>query len=423
MWNTKHLALGATVFAVALVSFSNGDDNGKKKKYHIIHQKDGVLQEYDTLLPMGSTYSVEQFLADKGLDAANAQIVNMPAMNDGMVFMKDDGEAQIVMRTFNSDVMISDENGEIEEVKIIRKSDETGTEIIQKFVNGEEVTLSPEEKEALRINESTNGNHKVIVIEDDGEGIEWNAEGDHEMIELKVEVDDDGNTTVQKFVNGEEVEVSPEELEKIQLHKDAPEGQKMIFIEAGEDAEHAQEMELILESMNGNIDSLLQELEIEIETISGEGTEGQRIIIQEFHTEDATNEDGSDEIHKEIHFHSSVDVQGEEDFTLVLVTENVDETMETSNAARMIQGEMNDPISVYPNPNNGTFTITFNQEEKLKTAIEITDSQGKIVFKEKLGNFSGTYKKELDLKKNGTGVYLINVQQGDELSTLKVIVE
>jgi len=77
MITSKHLLIGAglAVFATVLVSFSNGDDPGKKKKYHVIHQKDGNLQEFDTILTMNSDYGVEEFLAEKGIE--NCRCTNL----------------------------------------------------------------------------------------------------------------------------------------------------------------------------------------------------------------------------------------------------------------------------------------------------------------------------------------------------------
>jgi len=180
---------------------------------------------------------------------------------------------------------------------------------------------------------------------------------------------------------------------------------------------------IIVDELDGDMDSIFQELDIEIVEETVEDGQ-QRIIIREFHEESEESIEDSGELKKEIQFHTKVDVDGEEeDFTIVLITENFDENevnQTTTNTQRMA---LNEPISVYPNPNNGTFTIAFSQEEKVKTSIEIVDVQGKVVFKEKLGSFSGAYKKELDLKKYGVGVYIVNVQQGDEVSARKVIVE
>ena len=408
MITSKHLLIGAglAVFATVLVSFSNGDDPGKKKKYHVIHQKDGNLQEFDTILPMNSDYGVEDFLAEKGIENADVQILKIPSSADqGMVFIGNEGSQNIMMHKIDRDVTISDKDGENKEVKIIREDDGNGTVIMKKFVNGKEVAMSEEE-----LNSSDHKEKKkihVMHVEDGNQKSRTPTEG--ETIEIKVEVDDKGALTVQKFVNGEEVEVTEEEISMIQDNQENGGMHEVI----------------IVDELGGDMDSIFQELELDIEIVEEAVKDGQqRIIIREFHEESEESIEGSGELKKEIQFHTKVDVDGEgEDFTIVLITENFDEDevhQTTANTQRMA---LNDPISVYPNPNNGTFTIAFSQEEKVKTSIEIVDVQGKVVFKEKLGSFSGAYKKELDLKKYGVGVYVVKVQQGDEVSARKVIVE
>lgn len=487
MWNSKHLiaGIGITAIATALLSFTDGDDEGKKKKYHVIHQKDGEMMEFDTILPMSSSYTVEQFLSDKGINDENVNIINVPAHGHGMMFSGQDGEQQVFIRSFDENITIDDEGGERQEVKIIREENEKGEVVLKKFVNGEEVELSEEEKARmqhhgdhhemrmhmhdhegegeqnveLKVEVDKDGNMvvkkfvdgkevevteeemnqiqmhheqhgdqdhvRVMVIEDgDHPDMEWHGKDGDEQVELKVEVDKDGNMTVQKFVNGEEVEVTEEEMEQIQMRHEQMGDRQMIFIEEGTPGE-----EIHIEMLEGEIDSLLQEMEFNIETIMEEsGEDGtQRVIIKQIEMDDenAWQEEGG-EMHKEIRVQHHMDVDSDEDFTVVLVTENIDEGAEMETIIRTERPnsmEMNEPISVYPNPNNGTFTIAFNQKEALKTAIKVVDAQGKIVYKEKLGTFSGSYKKELDLRQHGTGVYIVNVEQGDEVSARKVIVE
>lgn len=80
-------------------------------------------------------------------------------------------------------------------------------------------------------------------------------------------------------------------------------------------------------------------------------------------------------------------------------------------------------INVYPNPNNGHFTLLLDQSEKANIAIKITDNQGKIVFQEDVGKFSGKYSKQIDLKKFGLGIYMIMIEQEGKKNVQKVIVQ
>ena len=55
--------------------------------------------------------------------------------------------------------------------------------------------------------------------------------------------------------------------------------------------------------------------------------------------------------------------------------------------------------------------------------MDVFNASGKNVFKDKLGKFSGTYNKELDLKKHGSGNYIVKITRGDDVTTHKVVIE
>ncbi len=422
---SKHIFIGAGIATIATALFSfqgehqKKEDDEKKKKYHVIHQKDGEMHEYDTIIPMTSGYSVNDFLADKGIDDDNVKVIEIPSVAN-MAFMSEGGEdTQIFMHKMDENVIIKDEDGKHEEVKIIREENEDGEVIMKKFVNGEEVEVSDEDMKEMHFHQKDGGEQHIIIMED-GENVNWTPKDGEENVEIKVEMDDEGNTKIQKFVNGEEVEVSEEEMEKIQNGKG-----NVFIIKEGD------------ENVTIDMDSIMNSIEMEIEMIEeGDMEEGQkRVIIKEIHMDGEESSSDSKEVKKKIRMQKHIAVDGEEseDFTIVLVHENYDEAMEEHMQVRVMAENddqmeerdvaMNEPISVYPNPNNGTFTIAFNQKNVVKTSIRVVDTQGKVVFKEKLGAFSGAYKKELDLKKHGAGVFVVTVQQGDETSSRKVIVE
>ena len=61
---------------------------------------------------------------------------------------------------------------------------------------------------------------------------------------------------------------------------------------------------------------------------------------------------------------------GDEDFTIVLVTENFVAT--AAKKEQVVRREITaQDLSIYPNPSDGTFTIRLNQDEKAKTSIKI----------------------------------------------------
>ena len=80
--------LGVLAITASLVSFSA--DKGKKK-YEVIHHSAGKTVTYDTIIPMNSKYTVEAFLADKGIQSENIEIVKIPNGKAQMMFIEKDG--------------------------------------------------------------------------------------------------------------------------------------------------------------------------------------------------------------------------------------------------------------------------------------------------------------------------------------------
>ena len=425
------IGLGVTVMAGALFSFTKGEGEGdeKKKMYHVIHQHDGELMEYDTILPMSSTYSVENFLADKGIEDDNVEIIKVPSMGNHFMFKGEGEEGEHVMIKEMNRTMVIDGEGESENVMIQVEIDDEGNKVIKKTVNGEVVEMTEEDLE--KMHHTVDGEHTIIELKSDG--VEFDAE-DVERIEISVEMDDEGNKVIKKTVNGVEFDMTEEELEKMEsnsdrLHKGHHEHR--VVIDHFDDSDMTEEekaelMDKLKNEMHGMIielDSLGEGMEMHFETLIEEIHEMDnengdvQIMIRKMDGTGSEVEWISDGQHETRMMHS-----GDEDFTIVIVTEDLSND---SDAAPQVKREMEEEneMVIFPNPNKGVFTIQFDQPEKQKTRIEIVDTQGKVVFEENLGKFSGQYKKEIDLKKNGSGIYLIKIQQGKKLVSNKVIVD
>ena len=461
------IGIGAVALAAMLVSFTGNNDDEKKKRYQIIHQENGEVVEYDTLIPMSSIYTVNDFLADKGIDAENVEIIDVPSMaGHKMMFaeehsrfiqdMEMNGEGENVMITIEMDdegnmttkkvvngeevemteeeleelkmhkeehmhgkhgehIMIKEfshdfevEVGEGEEVKIIVEMDDDGNMTTKKFVDGEEVEMTDEELKELKMHKEEHmlehGKHgEHVIIKEFSHDVEVDGEG--EEVKIIVEMDDDGNMTTKKFVNGEEVEVTEEEMEKMKIHKEMSGDHMMIRIDSEELGE--EELEKVMKELKIELKDLegeMEEMQIEINEIFGEG---ENVFI-------IKNGD-----------HQSWTSKGEgEDFTLVIVTKDIDPSEISKRSDVKVDHVVESKeVSIYPNPSDGVFTIQLNQTEKVKTLIKISDAQGKLVFKDNLGKFSGEYREEVDLKKYGAGTYIINIEQGDKVITEKVVVK
>lgn len=79
-------------------------------------------------------------------------------------------------------------------------------------------------------------------------------------------------------------------------------------------------------------------------------------------------------------------------------------------------------LSVYPNPNDGTFNVQFNSTTNEKIAIGVYDIRGREIFNKSYQN-NGLFNETLQLKDIQSGIYLVTILDGDRKITKKIIVE
>jgi len=81
-------------------------------------------------------------------------------------------------------------------------------------------------------------------------------------------------------------------------------------------------------------------------------------------------------------------------------------------------------LNVYPNPNNGDFTVNFNADNNSQYLLEITNVLGQIVYQRNISDASGEFTANLNLIGYGKGVYMVVLKQGQQQQSIKkVIVE
>ncbi|TWO32268.1 T9SS type A sorting domain-containing protein [Seonamhaeicola sediminis] len=99
-----------------------------------------------------------------------------------------------------------------------------------------------------------------------------------------------------------------------------------------------------------------------------------------------------------------------EDYTLVIVpTENIEQF-----------GFEN--FVVYPNPNNGVFTIKLNGSLNRNIIIELFDSRGRFLFDETF-QAKGDFKESINLNYVLSGMYILTVSDGVKKSLKKIVVK
>lgn len=74
-------------------------------------------------------------------------------------------------------------------------------------------------------------------------------------------------------------------------------------------------------------------------------------------------------------------------------------------------------IGLYPNPNNGSFTIAGNVGAEKTVAVEILNAVGQIVYQEQIATVDGNISKQISVNNTPNGVYMLRVR-GAESSKL-----
>ncbi len=80
-------------------------------------------------------------------------------------------------------------------------------------------------------------------------------------------------------------------------------------------------------------------------------------------------------------------------------------------------------VTISPNPNNGVFTINIKSIAKENYTLSITNVLGQLVYTESLSNNSAEYIKQFDLAKNGKGVYFIGLKNNTNQLQKKIVVQ
>ncbi len=79
-------------------------------------------------------------------------------------------------------------------------------------------------------------------------------------------------------------------------------------------------------------------------------------------------------------------------------------------------------LVVYPNPNNGNFTIHFNSNTGNEIKVNVHDVRGREIFAKSYNN-NGLFNESLELNNVQSGVYLVTVQDGARKEVKKIVVQ
>jgi hypothetical protein len=79
-------------------------------------------------------------------------------------------------------------------------------------------------------------------------------------------------------------------------------------------------------------------------------------------------------------------------------------------------------ISVFPNPNNGIFTLKINSENPQRVNISIFNNLGSMVASEQI-DVNGSINKTINLNHLSKGIYYLRMQTANDVVVRKVIVQ
>ena len=79
-------------------------------------------------------------------------------------------------------------------------------------------------------------------------------------------------------------------------------------------------------------------------------------------------------------------------------------------------------FSIFPNPNNGAFTINLNSSSNKDIHVEVFDIRGRSVFNNSYVNTTD-FNQEINLSNVQSGMYLVKVSDGEKETIKKILIE
>ena len=80
-------------------------------------------------------------------------------------------------------------------------------------------------------------------------------------------------------------------------------------------------------------------------------------------------------------------------------------------------------VKIFPNPNNGHFNFQLKATAEAPVSINIINENGQSVYQLNHDNFSGDYEGKIDLTEYSKGIYYMQILQGKNLATEKILVQ
>ena len=94
-------------------------------------------------------------------------------------------------------------------------------------------------------------------------------------------------------------------------------------------------------------------------------------------------------------------------------------SIDSENAA----GDFNlEGFTLYPNPNNGSFTVSFTPESSEDVNVMVYDMRGRQIYGNSYSNI-GVFSQDVNLDGIQSGIYLVSVQNGNRKEVKRIVIE
>ncbi len=107
-----------------------------------------------------------------------------------------------------------------------------------------------------------------------------------------------------------------------------------------------------------------------------------------------------------------------QDFSLIITGNNLVLSVDENDLARN--------LSVYPNPSNGEFTISFQSNlnsNNNNVKVDVYDVQGRLVYDNTFANTSSVFKETIALDNAQPGIYMVNISEGNRTTSHKLVIK
>ena len=94
-----------------------------------------------------------------------------------------------------------------------------------------------------------------------------------------------------------------------------------------------------------------------------------------------------------------------------------------ANTFSVSENELNVGVSIYPNPNNGSFTIKLSSNENESVKMQIRNIIGEVLFAEEDLSINGEFVKVIDLSSYAEGIYFLVLENNNKILTEKIVVQ